>query len=88
MAIEERASVCTFDCPDTCSLTVSVDEGRIVKVRGSDAGSYATKSHGTWESSCTDSNAFFIRCAASGLRVPSSSSASRGTQHWTRSMSE
>ena len=30
MAIEERASVCTFDCPDTCSLTVSVEEGRIV----------------------------------------------------------
>jgi anaerobic selenocysteine-containing dehydrogenase len=37
MAIEERASVCTFDCPDTCSLTVEVDRGRIVKVRGSDA---------------------------------------------------
>jgi len=37
MAIEERASVCTFDCPDTCSLTVSVDAGRIVKVRGSKA---------------------------------------------------
>jgi len=37
MALEERASVCTFDCPDTCSLTVSVDDGRIVKVRGSDA---------------------------------------------------
>ena len=40
MAIEERASVCTFDCPDTCSLTVSVEEGRIVKVRGSDAAPY------------------------------------------------
>jgi anaerobic selenocysteine-containing dehydrogenase len=40
MAIEERASVCTFDCPDTCSLTVSVDGGRIVKVRGSDAVPY------------------------------------------------
>jgi anaerobic selenocysteine-containing dehydrogenase len=40
MAIEERASVCTFDCPDTCSLTVSIDEGRIVKVRGSDAVPY------------------------------------------------
>jgi anaerobic selenocysteine-containing dehydrogenase len=40
MAIEERASVCTFDCPDTCSLSVSVDEGRIVKVRGSDAAPY------------------------------------------------
>ncbi len=40
MAIEERASVCTFDCPDTCSLTVSVEEGRIVRVRGSDALAY------------------------------------------------
>jgi anaerobic selenocysteine-containing dehydrogenase len=37
VGIVERASVCTFDCPDTCSLSVSVDEGRIVKVRGSDA---------------------------------------------------
>jgi anaerobic selenocysteine-containing dehydrogenase len=33
----ELASVCTLDCPDTCSLTVTVDDGRIVKVRGSDA---------------------------------------------------
>jgi anaerobic selenocysteine-containing dehydrogenase len=37
MALEERTSVCTFDCPDTCSLTVGVDDGRVVKVRGSDA---------------------------------------------------
>jgi anaerobic selenocysteine-containing dehydrogenase len=40
MALEERASVCTFDCPDTCSLTVGIDEGRIVRVRGSDAVPY------------------------------------------------
>jgi anaerobic selenocysteine-containing dehydrogenase len=40
MAIEERASVCTFDCPDTCSLTVSIDEGRVIKVRGSEAAPY------------------------------------------------
>ncbi len=40
MAIEERASVCPFDCPDTCSLSVSVDDGRIVKVRGSHAAPY------------------------------------------------
>ena len=40
MAIDERASVCTFDCPDTCSLTVTVEDGRIVKVRGSDAAPY------------------------------------------------
>ncbi|MFO0995425.1 MAG: molybdopterin-dependent oxidoreductase [Alphaproteobacteria bacterium] len=33
----ERAAVCTFDCPDTCSLTVTVEDGRIVKARGSDA---------------------------------------------------
>lgn len=33
----ERASVCTFDCPDTCSLTVTVEGDRIVKVRGSEA---------------------------------------------------
>jgi anaerobic selenocysteine-containing dehydrogenase len=33
----EHASVCTLDCPDTCSLTVTVEDGRITKVRGSDA---------------------------------------------------
>ena len=40
MALEERASVCTFDCPDTCSLTVGVDDGHIVRVRGSNAVPY------------------------------------------------
>ena len=37
----ERPSVCSFDCPDTCSLSVTVDTSgdaeRLVKVRGSDA---------------------------------------------------
>src|SRR5215469_1278395 len=40
MALEEHASVCTFDCPDTCSLSVDVDDGHIVKVRGSNAVPY------------------------------------------------
>jgi anaerobic selenocysteine-containing dehydrogenase len=40
MAVDERASVCTFDCPDTCSLTVSVEDGRIGKVKGSHAAPY------------------------------------------------
>ena len=40
MPTEERASVCTFDCPDACSLNVVVTDGRIVKVRGSDAAPY------------------------------------------------
>jgi anaerobic selenocysteine-containing dehydrogenase len=35
MTILERASVCTFDCPDTCSLSVSIEDGRVTKVRGS-----------------------------------------------------
>ena len=37
MTLEERPSVCTFDCPDTCSLTVTVEDEHIVKVRGSEA---------------------------------------------------
>jgi anaerobic selenocysteine-containing dehydrogenase len=37
MTVLERPGVCTLDCPDTCSLTVAVEENRIVKVRGSHA---------------------------------------------------
>src|SRR4029450_11871445 len=37
MASHEHASVCTLDCPDTCSLEVTVEAGRITKVRGSKA---------------------------------------------------
>src|SRR5713101_4231665 len=37
MTTFERAGVCTLDCPDTCSLTVTVEANRIVKVRGSHA---------------------------------------------------
>src|SRR5262245_57649529 len=36
MPLQERASVCTLDCPDTCSLAVTVGTDRIVKVRGSE----------------------------------------------------
>ncbi|HEY6549439.1 MAG TPA: molybdopterin-dependent oxidoreductase, partial [Vicinamibacteria bacterium] len=36
----ERASVCPLDCPDTCSLTVTVDQDRIVGIRGSQANPY------------------------------------------------
>src|SRR5260370_20171150 len=40
MVTDERASVCTFDCPDACSLRVSFADDRSVKVRGSDAAPY------------------------------------------------
>lgn len=32
---QQMASVCPLDCPDTCSLDVTVEDGRISKVRGS-----------------------------------------------------
>jgi anaerobic selenocysteine-containing dehydrogenase len=35
-----HASVCPLDCPDTCSLTVAVEDDRIVEVRGSRANPY------------------------------------------------
>ncbi|MBT3536947.1 MAG: molybdopterin-dependent oxidoreductase, partial [Rhodospirillaceae bacterium] len=34
---QQLASVCPLDCPDTCSLTVTVEDGKITKVRGSEA---------------------------------------------------
>jgi anaerobic selenocysteine-containing dehydrogenase len=36
----ERHSVCPLDCPDTCSLTVTVTDDKIVAVRGSHANPY------------------------------------------------
>src|SRR5712692_9628342 len=36
----ELRSVCPLDCPDTCSLTVTVEAERIVSIRGSHANPY------------------------------------------------
>ena len=36
----EHPSVCPLDCPDTCSLTVTVEAERIVNIRGSRANPY------------------------------------------------
>jgi anaerobic selenocysteine-containing dehydrogenase len=36
----EHPSVCPLDCPDTCSLTVTVEAERIVNIRGSHANPY------------------------------------------------
>ena len=32
----ELPSVCPLDCPDTCSLTVTVEDDRVTKVRGTE----------------------------------------------------
>lgn len=37
---EVLPSVCPLDCPDTCSLSVEVTDGKITKVRGSTANPY------------------------------------------------
>jgi len=36
----EHPSVCPLDCPDTCSLTVTVEDERIVSIKGSRANPY------------------------------------------------
>jgi anaerobic selenocysteine-containing dehydrogenase len=38
--MEIRPSVCPLDCPDRCALDVTVDQGRIVKIDGSDRSEY------------------------------------------------
>ncbi len=38
--VVERPSVCPLDCPDTCSLAVTVEDERIVRVRGSRTNPY------------------------------------------------
>ena len=40
MSVVTHSSVCPLDCPDTCSLSVSVDNGVIVGIRGSHANPY------------------------------------------------
>jgi anaerobic selenocysteine-containing dehydrogenase len=40
MAAVVKPSVCPLDCPDTCSLAVTVEDGRLTAVRGSDANPY------------------------------------------------
>jgi anaerobic selenocysteine-containing dehydrogenase len=37
MTATDHATVCTLDCPDTCALTVTVENGRIAQVRGREA---------------------------------------------------
>ena len=38
----ERANIGTFDCPDTFSLSVTVEDDHITKVRGSTAVPFTT----------------------------------------------
>lgn len=44
MTIETKPSVCPLDCPDTCSLSIDVENDLIRKVKGSDANPYTAGS--------------------------------------------
>ena len=87
MSVIERASVCTFDCPDTCSLSVTVEDDRITKVRGSEAAPFTAGviCNKVARDMTAIVHASCIRCAAPGRRALAPSSASRGTKRWTRS---
>ncbi len=39
-ALPTRPSVCPLDCPDTCSLAVTVEGDQVIRIRGSDANPY------------------------------------------------
>lgn len=38
--VQHLPSVCPLDCPDTCSLTATVSNNRLIAVRGSSANPY------------------------------------------------
>ncbi|MDA0226376.1 MAG: molybdopterin-dependent oxidoreductase, partial [Proteobacteria bacterium] len=40
METVERPGVCTYDCPDTCSLSVVIGDEKIIKVKGSKANGF------------------------------------------------
>ena len=74
MSVIQRPSVCTFDCPDTCSLSVTVEDGRISKVRGSEAapftaGVICNKVAHDMAAFVHGRSASCIRCAAPARRV-------------------
>ena len=85
-------SVCPLDCPDTCSLSVTVDDGRITKVDGSRAQSAHRRLHlrqgaALSRSASTRRCACCTRSGASGRKARGASSASAGTRRSTPSRS-
>ena len=84
----ERASVCPLDCPDTCSLTVTVEDERIVQIRGSRANPYTA---GVICTKVARDHADFVhgerrlttRSGGSGRRARAASSVSPGTRRST-----
>ena len=34
MAVERKKTMCNRDCPDTCSIIATVEDGRVTKIQG------------------------------------------------------
>lgn len=76
----DHPSVCTLDCPDTCSLSVTVEQDRIVKVRGSRALPYTG---GVVCNKVAHHSAEFVH-GASRLRYPLMRTGPRGSGQFER----
>ena len=86
----ERASVCPLDCPDTCSLTVTVEAAKIVKIRGSKANPYTAgvicaKVQNHYPDFVHGAGDSLRRCGAWARRARADSSGSPGGRHSTGS---
>ena len=60
--MKEYKSVCPYDCPDACGLIVSVDNNRVVSVRGN-------KDHALQEATLCPKMAHYERVVHSPLRL-------------------
>ena len=79
---------CPHDCPDTCAMLVTVEDGRAIAIRGAPdhpptQGVLCTKVARYLERTYSRPSACSIRCAASGARARAASSASAGTRRST-----
>ena len=91
MAPSDHPSVCTLDCPDTCSLTVTVEDQRITKVRGSKALPYTAGvicnkvAHHTGEFVHGPGRILHPLQRVGPTRIGRRFAASRGTTRWNHS---
>ena len=76
----DRPSVCPLDCPDTCSLTVTVEAGRITKIRGSRANPYTA---GVLCAKVPESYPEFVH-GAGRLTTPLRRTGAKGDGHFER----
>ena len=83
-------AACPHDCPDTCAMLVTVEDGRATKVAGDPdhpftRGGLCVKVNNYHGQASTAPTACCTRCAAPGPRAAAGSSRSPGTRRSTRS---